>query len=233
MKCTSLLLPFLLGIAHACSCDQVGIVEEYRNADVVFSGEVISISSVEIVYNLHGKDRYIPFNMFKFKGNNFWKGSFSDTLIVYSEVDDDACGEDFSLGDPYLLFSFYSTRRIQNDGSENVQEILTTNKCQRNTKIDSTWYYNPLKIELDNIVDLLEIQTGNPGVDVREARMRALEYTISEDLIDRSEFRHVKMTESKSQWIFLIEETICDKCKSDVLLIVNKRDGATKVSYFE
>ena len=42
-----------------------------------------------------------------------WKGKVSETLIVYSEISDAACGYAFELGKDYLIFA-----RLEQKGAE-------------------------------------------------------------------------------------------------------------------
>ena len=91
-----LALVFLPAAALACTCGDVSLEDELSGTDLVFSGKVIRHVAA---HGLGGVAGWMTLPA------RCWKGSVSDTLMVYSQPREGACGYPFVVGKDYLIFA--------------------------------------------------------------------------------------------------------------------------------
>lgn len=105
---------FDFSTASACSCALPGSpVAEAHNADAVFSGKVIGISSI-------GSDE----QQVTFDVDRTWKGINSATKTVSTSAYGSMCGNGYAVGESWLVYA--------TGGSK-----LSTNSCSRTTLVQS------------------------------------------------------------------------------------------------
>lgn len=99
---TSLLLVTLdAGPAYACSCMDVPLENDIRDADVVFSGEVRSIDEEAIV----GSGPMAATGRITFAVEDSWKDVTAQTVDVYGQGDGVNCYNLFEEGEAYLVYA--------------------------------------------------------------------------------------------------------------------------------
>ncbi len=103
---------------NACSCeDEETISESVKSKDVIFKGQVVSISiypmpdSLGILIigdtsTINTKWLYYPTALVKIKLDKSFKGHLtSDTLTILTPLHDASCGFQFRIGQTYLVYA--------------------------------------------------------------------------------------------------------------------------------
>ena len=130
------LLSFGATVAYCCTCLQISHRKEFRQADVIFSGQVIAITqdtsyrppklqvSPIIQKRIDSMKRYmVTFEVKrKFKG----QGEKEITLFTY-ESDGPCSGMTFTTGERYLIYADRKEGRLEDGGL-----------CSRTRKLDNT-----------------------------------------------------------------------------------------------
>ena len=104
---TSLFVFLLLAssIAHTETCDDPGFSNKYKQADVIFAGEVIDREK-DLTDKLYANDHQsCGGKTASFKVMHSWKGSIQATQKVYSWDGCDSLGSYFMIGEHYLVFA--------------------------------------------------------------------------------------------------------------------------------
>lgn len=103
--------------AFACSCIMPGTVaEEVERADAVFLGTVDAVGAnaygkyvynlaIEYVYNPAIEYVYEPV-IVTFAVQEYWKGVFSEPLVIQTGQGDGDCGYPFEEGKEYLVYAY-------------------------------------------------------------------------------------------------------------------------------
>ena len=104
-----LLVTLDVGPAYACSCMDVPLKNDIRDADVVFSGEVQGIDEEATA----GGGMMAATGRITFAVQNFWKGAPADTVDVYGQGDGVNCYNLFEEGETYLVYA----SRAKEDGA--------------------------------------------------------------------------------------------------------------------
>lgn len=95
--------------AFACSCIMPGTVaEEVERADAVFLGTVDAVGANaygKYVYNLAIEYVYEPL-IVTFVVQEYWKGVFSEPLVIQTGQGDGDCGYPFEEGKEYLVYAY-------------------------------------------------------------------------------------------------------------------------------
>lgn len=98
----SLLLVTLdVGPAYACSCMDVPLKNDIRDADAVFSGEVRSIDEDASA----GSGGMAAPGRITFAVQDSWKGVTAETVDVYGQGDGANCYNLFEEGEAYLVYA--------------------------------------------------------------------------------------------------------------------------------
>ena len=96
--------------AQACSCGYVTPLKSLGYSDVAFVGTVISreeppprftVSNGDTTWWISGGDMI----RYRFVASRGWKGEPFDTVSIYSERDEAACGYMFQPGEAYLVYA--------------------------------------------------------------------------------------------------------------------------------
>ncbi len=93
-----LVLLFAYNLVSACSCSQpteVGKINAVKNAQIIFSGKVISIVPAENYQNR------VKFHVLK-----SWKGVDTNEIVITTASESSACGVNFRVGETRLVYSF-------------------------------------------------------------------------------------------------------------------------------
>ena len=96
-----LLVTLDVGPAYACSCMDVPLKNDIRDADVVFSGEVQSIDEEATV----GGGPLAAPGRITFAVRDSWKGAPAETLDIYGQGDGANCYNLFEEGEAYLVYA--------------------------------------------------------------------------------------------------------------------------------
>ncbi len=96
-----LLLTLDVGPAYACSCMDVPLKNDIRDADAVFSGEVRSIDEAPGV----GSGFMAAPGRISFAVEDSWKGVTAETVDVYGQGDGANCYNIFEEGEAYLVYA--------------------------------------------------------------------------------------------------------------------------------
>lgn len=89
------------GPAYACSCADVPLKNDIRNADAVFSGEVRSIDEDASA----GSGIMAAPGRINFAVEDSWKGATAETVDVYGQGDGVNCFNSFEEGEAYLVYA--------------------------------------------------------------------------------------------------------------------------------
>jgi hypothetical protein len=90
-----------VGPAYACSCMDVPLKNDIRDADAVFSGEVRSIDQEATV----GDGPLAAPGRITFAVRDSWKGAPAETVDVYGQGDGVNCYNLFEEGEAYLVYA--------------------------------------------------------------------------------------------------------------------------------
>ena len=110
MRAGSVLLALLMGLslaavgarpAFACSCADVPLENDIRDADAVFSGEVRSIDEGASA----GGGMMAAPGRIQFAVEDSWKGVTAETVDVYGQGDGVNCYNTFEEGEAYLVYA--------------------------------------------------------------------------------------------------------------------------------
>lgn len=96
-----LLVTLEAGPAYACSCMDVPLKEDIRDADVVFSGEVRSIDEGAGV----GSGPLAATGRITFAVEDSWKDDTAQTVDVHGQGDGVNCYNTFEEGEAYLVYA--------------------------------------------------------------------------------------------------------------------------------
>ena len=120
-------------ILLACSCFQKdSVTMAVKNADVVFSGRVVSTRTLQIIESGSPNARITRVE-YAFIRTTFYKGNKeSDTIKIITGNGNGDCGFRFQVGLKYIVYANIKNTFI-NEG-DIVEQYLTTNICTR-TKI--------------------------------------------------------------------------------------------------
>lgn len=145
--------------SFACSCEgESNVSESLAYSDVVFSGQVISISvntnydslgvvltgdSSKMMYNW----REYPTYVVKFKVDRIFKGEITtDTITILTPPSGAACGYRFKFGEKYIVYSTL------------YDELLSTNNLKRRTFDNKTfWTHLCTRTQIWNVTEENEI----------------------------------------------------------------------------
>ena len=97
-----LLLTLDVGPAYACSCMDVPLKNDIRDADAVFSGEVRSIDEEAPG---GGSGIMAAPGRITFAVEDSWKGVTAETVYVYGQGDGANCYNIFEEGEAYLVYA--------------------------------------------------------------------------------------------------------------------------------
>lgn len=123
----ALLLLGCINIASACGCVQIGNPspqEAIKTTDLVFSGKVVHIDTVETAINeLVGFTKKEIFYTFSIQEVIKGKKRLKQLRIKSGQIDADDCKYIFSLNESYIVFANYSSK------SKKRQRSAKTNIC--------------------------------------------------------------------------------------------------------
>ncbi len=107
--------------SFACSCRyspepvKKQVKDAYTDSSAVFSGEVLEITS---------KDEWNV--TVRIKVGKFWKGEFSQEIIINTNKESSMCGYAFEVGKKYLVYAY------------GAKDDLSTTNCSRTTGLSDT-----------------------------------------------------------------------------------------------
>ncbi len=128
----SLLLLLNASSTWACSCIRQSVKEDFQDADVVFSGKVLNRGEPES----QTKSRSWELIEVKFELDETWKGEKTANITVSTELMSISCGYPFREGNSYVVFA--KSKAVADESGDGENEILYTNWCVSNQKIDET-----------------------------------------------------------------------------------------------
>ncbi len=130
--------------ARACTCVGVQPLQALAYADVVFVGTVISREEPPPRYILYEGDSVQVISggdmiRWRLVASRGWKGEPFDTVVIYSERDEAACGFVFRAGELYLVYAYsmesdWASGRAWPVGTE--FPVLSTGLCIRTRELD-------------------------------------------------------------------------------------------------
>lgn len=131
----SLLLLLAASSAWACKCAFPTVEEDFLNSDVVFSGKVLRIDSVEDERRIKRDEHdYLQTVEVELELNETWKGTVETKVTVLTELQHTLCGYDFSVGERYVVFA--RARKSGGGAGSSDIEALYTNLCSANHELD-------------------------------------------------------------------------------------------------
>ena len=132
--CGSLLL-LASASAWACKCGFPTVEEDYLSSDVVFSGKVLRIDSVEDERRIKMGEgqNYLQTVEVELELNETWKGTDETKVTVLTALHEPSCGYDFSVGERYVVFA--KVRKIES-GEDGDIRALYTGLCTANHELD-------------------------------------------------------------------------------------------------
>ncbi len=131
----SLLLLLFASSASACKCDFPTVEEDFLKSDVVFSGKVLRIDSVEDERRIkRGQDDYRQTVEVELELNEAWKGTVETKVTVLTALQHTLCGYDFSVGQRYVVFA--KTAKIESGTGSSDIEAHYTGLCSANHELD-------------------------------------------------------------------------------------------------
>src|SRR3989338_25386 len=112
--------------AVACSCIMPGTVaEEVERADAVFTGTVIAVDTP--IYGAY----VFPDVEVTFTVQKYWKGVFSEPLVIHTGQGGGDCGFDFEEGESYLVYASYLDQLDPYAYLDQGRNLLHANICSR------------------------------------------------------------------------------------------------------
>lgn len=125
-------------IAFACSCDKVGINENFKFANVVFKGELVNRTEISTKETITGSTEEVDYPRveFKFKIINSYKGINEEEFItIVTTAGGTDCGNNFSIGEKYIVYAYNVDYKLDLDlEDQKTKEFLTTSLCTRTKK---------------------------------------------------------------------------------------------------
>ncbi len=120
---TKLMLVLFIGFSIpscACSCEYSNnMIERFANAEIIFSGKVLSVQYCELENNR-------PVKLYSIAMTKSFKGDNKQTIQLITGMGDGDCGDDFTIGEDYVIFGYYARYTVKNDG------LYETNICMWN-----------------------------------------------------------------------------------------------------
>ncbi|MEP3372879.1 hypothetical protein [Maribacter dokdonensis] len=120
---TKLMLVLIIGYSipsYACSCEySSNMIERFANAEIIFSGKVLSVQYCELEKNG-------PVKLYSIAITNSFKGDNRSTIQLLTGIGDGDCGDDFTIGEDYVIFGYDARYTVKNDG------LYETNICMWN-----------------------------------------------------------------------------------------------------
>lgn len=130
----SLLLLLATSSTWACKCGFPTVEEDYLSSDVVFSGKVLRIDSVEDERRIKWDEQnYLQTVEVELELNETWKGTDETKVTVLTALHEPSCGYDFFVGERYVVFA--KARKIEN-GEDSDIKALYTGLCTANHELD-------------------------------------------------------------------------------------------------
>ncbi|WP_405576916.1 hypothetical protein [Winogradskyella sp. Asnod2-B02-A] len=128
----------------ACSCYKKSVTENYKGADLVFTGKVVEVIEQKVIDSIPTDNKLNPFKIrrynrveFKFKIIKLYKGETdSEFVSIYTTGGISDCGNYFQLNSKQLVYSYIKDRRL-NDWStkRKVKPYLSTSTCSQTKKL--------------------------------------------------------------------------------------------------
>lgn len=144
MKKNLLLLAFFTSMSSfACSCHEVKIRKSYKEADLVFTGEVLDVKEIKLKHKFisDGKEQFFESDKheYTFEIKAIYKGKqILKKVKISTDPDEAACGYRFEKGKTYLVYSYRTDFEVNSDlvGENKVEKpFYTTHLCTRTTTI--------------------------------------------------------------------------------------------------
>lgn len=130
--------------SFGCSCEYTKVKKAYKDADVVFSGEVVSFKEVIGIHKWKNKEGKIDSikivkHDYVFKIIKNFKGKDTVEFInLTTDPDEGSCGYVFEKGRKYLVYSYKTDVDIHSDWIDEVKKVppyFTTNLCMRTNEL--------------------------------------------------------------------------------------------------
>ncbi|HEX6369979.1 MAG TPA: hypothetical protein VF006_13750 [Longimicrobium sp.] len=104
-----------------CMCVRNDVGTEFASSDAVFTGRVVAFGDTAVYPAAHSGRQMRQVTL---RVDRAWKGVESHTMVVFTEMDEAACGFRFRRGGSYLVFA-----GAAEDGT------LVTGLCDRTSRL--------------------------------------------------------------------------------------------------